>query len=459
MRRKTKRKDFAALNEELKQIAHKSDENRWESYECQLVTPMYGGGVLAGEIDQAMPIRASAIRGHLRFWWRIACGPDNPKGLRSAEEAIWGGIGDHGAKASKVRIKVDNVRYNGDVPSFTYERRGGTRSKYKTVPKPNAELGHAYALFSAQGKLTKDKTHIEEKPKKIAKPGLVFSLKVCFNSYGDMRLSQQQMLEVQEAIRWWISFGGIGSRTRRGLGAIKLTKDNLRVVTRQEVAERGGRLVTLSDSSARGPIDCWRLAVDKLRSFRQGKGIGRNYPNESSNSPAGQSRWPEADSVRNISGSWSEKHRPKNSNINLFPRAAFGLPIVFHFQKNKGEDKSDPDDHTLGLAGQERKRMASPLILKPYLSESGKWLPAVLLLPDWQRALSADLDLSLTSQQDEKDHPKNSSPASAKEPPKRWPSSEHERDELAKRIPPMNDNGRLRANDPLHAFLDFFEKG
>ena len=41
---------------------------------CELMTPMYGGGVEPGKVDRAMPIRPSAIRGQLRFWWRLLNG-------------------------------------------------------------------------------------------------------------------------------------------------------------------------------------------------------------------------------------------------------------------------------------------------------------------------------------------------------------------------------------------------
>ena len=35
----------------------------------ELMTPMYGGGVAPSEVDRTMPIRPTAIRGQLRFWW------------------------------------------------------------------------------------------------------------------------------------------------------------------------------------------------------------------------------------------------------------------------------------------------------------------------------------------------------------------------------------------------------
>ncbi len=40
-----------------------------ETYQVKVITPIYGGGVKAGEPDKDMPIRASAIRGQLRYWW------------------------------------------------------------------------------------------------------------------------------------------------------------------------------------------------------------------------------------------------------------------------------------------------------------------------------------------------------------------------------------------------------
>jgi CRISPR/Cas system CMR-associated protein Cmr1 (group 7 of RAMP superfamily) len=43
----------------------------WTTLDCQLITPLYGGGVKAHTIDESMPIRVSSIRGQLRFWWRL----------------------------------------------------------------------------------------------------------------------------------------------------------------------------------------------------------------------------------------------------------------------------------------------------------------------------------------------------------------------------------------------------
>lgn len=273
MRRQIKGELLDGLRDELKK---EPSENGWITYQCTLVTPMFGGGVEAGKVDKDMPIRASAIRGQLRFWWRIACGPKDPKVMREKEEAIWGGIGEKEAKASRVEIRVINVNFNGEVPAFEYERHRKDPSKYNSVPKPDPKFGHAYALFSAQGKLIDRGTKIGEEPKKIAKPDLCFDLEIRYKIYDKKPLSQEQISEVNEAIRWWASFGGIGSRTRRGLGAVDVNNSDIKPVSADEVTLKGGILTLVSKEERSDALACWKYGCDKLRDFRQALEVGRN---------------------------------------------------------------------------------------------------------------------------------------------------------------------------------------
>lgn len=454
MRRQNTKLNLQELKEKLDGSNNKASD-KWESYSCQLVTPMYGGGVTAGEIDKEMPIRASSIRGQLRFWWRIANGPFNdPKDMREKEEAIWGGINDNNqAKASRVEIRVTNVQFNGEIPAFEYKPHPKNQSTYKSPPDPNPNFGHAYVLFSAQGKLINNGIQIEKAPNKIAKPDLCFNLEVRFKHYDKKSLNQEQVSEVLEAIRWWASFGGLGSRTRRGLGAIKVVANNkgnkITPVKNFEVEAKGGKLVLVAEPQIDDAIKCWRLGCDKLRDFRQGKNIGRNPPASDSRSPVGQSCWPEADSIRNLSGFYSERHEPKNSETNLFPRAVFGLPIIFHFQPSKAPNKAEPKDHIIGVLGEDNERMASPLIIRPYLDVNNKWYSAALLLPKWENALTQQLEIKKLDElpKDENNHYFH--------PLNHWSNRKIE----AKTIKPMNKNGQIRADDPLSAFLDFFKEG
>src|ERR1039457_956629 len=61
-------------------------------FEITVATPMFGGGVSPGKVDPTMLIRPSAVKGHLRFWWRATRGTEiaSVVQLRQAESALWG---------------------------------------------------------------------------------------------------------------------------------------------------------------------------------------------------------------------------------------------------------------------------------------------------------------------------------------------------------------------------------
>ena len=377
-------------------------------YECKLVTPMFGGGVVAGEVDKAMPVRGTSIRGQLRFWWRLLAmhGPQklSGKALFNAERDIWGGLGDaETLAASKVQVRVRKV----------------SSLQLDTYKEP------AYVLFSANA---------NGKFGSLAKQGLKFELEV--------RISEKEknieFNTVKESIRWWASFGGLGSRTRRGLGAI-IVMDTTGVivpVSDDEVKKIGGELafapLQYSESES---LKAWNQAVLLLKNFRQGLGVARKA---SKHSPAGQTYWPEPYAIRDIIGTSSPGHSFDHPAKQWFPRAAFGLPIIFHF---KDKNKNDPPDTTLHSCGKER--MASPLILRPYWN-GDFWRPAALLLPGYKQALMQNVQLSGNVMK------RNV-----------WPDKLSEQENVAKNIPPMFDSAKNknRADDPLQAFLQFFREG
>lgn len=62
-----------------------------KTYRIEVITPMFGG-VFPGETDTVTPVRASSIRGQLRFWWRATIGAKctDIDDLAKREGAIWG---------------------------------------------------------------------------------------------------------------------------------------------------------------------------------------------------------------------------------------------------------------------------------------------------------------------------------------------------------------------------------
>ena len=390
------------------QIAPEDAQTAWEkahptvepdsvvTARCKLITPMFGGGVKPGEVDCDMPIRASALRGQLRFWWRLLNGAGRtPADLFIAESALWGGISSRGPQASQVTLQV-KAEPAGN-------RQLTAKSRQRDFP--------AYTLILEP----------REDPS-LLNAGYAFNLVLRFKR----KVTDRQRKQVIEALRWWASFAGVGARTRRGLGAVRVdsTDVDLKPVSIEEVESHGGRMILGQQTgNAEG---AWNEAVNALSSFRQGKKIGRN---RGSGRLPGRSRWPEPDAIRRLTKKHAARHVPKHPVDGYYPRAAFGLPLVFHFK-----DEYDPRDSVLEPEGHDR--MASPLILRPYF-DGQRYRPLALLLPSWEERVSVPVGLNSATA--------TSGPA--------WPGKLDERERLAKKIEPM----RGRGTDVLSAFMSYFQ--
>lgn len=388
---------------------------------CRLITPMFGGGVTPGEVDREMPIRASALRGQLRFWWRLLYGAGRkPSDLFAVESALWGGISSKGPRASRVTLRVRQTtnRGPGNLPASSVP--SGAQGGVQLAPEDKLDLP-AYALIPDP----------ESKGRSLLQAGYGFDLVLRFTQ----TVTHQQQKEVIEALRWWASFGGVGARTRRGFGAVKVDSGDveLKPVTDEEVKMQGGWIV--SGQRERDAIKAWKEAVDAFQRFRQGKNVGR-------------SRWPEPDAIRRLAGVNAAAHVPEHPADGVFPRAAFGLPIVFHFKDSgdpgKRGERNESDPTLEPVSGD---RMASPLILRPWF-DGQRYRPVALLLPGWKERLSVPVRLKLPG-----------APTSASASPgspealRAWPEDSHERKRLAAQIQPMRDQD---AADPLSAFMHFF---
>ena len=355
---------------------------------CTLITPMYGGGVQAGVVDRAMPIRASALRGQLRFWWRLLYGGGRPPTEVFKDEcALWGGISTDGPQASQVAVRVACSAVEGS-PWIDGEP--------SDVPD--------YVLILDQ----------HEDAPELLKQGYSFNMTLEFHS-------DEKKEQVVEALRWWASFSGVGARTRRGFGAVKVDAEgaDLSPVRPEEVQQKQGWMLTGKKASA---IDAWQCAIGALKSFRQHRGGGQKTP--------GRSNWPESDAIRRVTRTHARPPQHLIADDEVYPRAAFGLPIVFHFK-----DRGDPDD--VVVTHEDSDRMASPLILRPYFDGQG-YRPLALLLPDWEHCVGVRVSLGQKSSK----------------PVKAWPDDMNERKHLAAQIEPM----KKRGEDALSAFMRYFEE-
>ena len=151
----------------------------WQEIYCELVTPLHGGGVVVRESDEKLPVRVTAIRGQLRFWWRLLAHQKwnlSGKRLREAEFRLWGGIGEEAA-ASLVflRVQIQNKLQEASLSDYA------------------GPLG--YALFTVRA--TKELPEM-----RLGKEGLRWIVQWRLSEKANETDKQQ----VLETLRWWVNF-------------------------------------------------------------------------------------------------------------------------------------------------------------------------------------------------------------------------------------------------------------
>ena len=315
--------------------------------ELRLITPMFGGGYKAREVDTVQPIRPAAIRGHLRFWWRATAGARyaSVADLHKAETELWGGASTKDNPAvGKVAIRVE-VKDKGQMVG--YGSRGG-------LPK--------YFLFPFRPQ--------KNIPATKGCENVVFTLRLIL----DTSLSEAQRAEVTTALKAWIAFGGVGARTRRGCGALTVVGANADqwLPPEQGLAQWLGMPPNAASkcdwttlAGARGivvptasPEEAWRELGQFWARFRKGH-FAQAY------SPMSGGKWRDYRQVLC-------QLRSQGNTLRL-AKPFLGLPIVY--QKF---GKQTPFTGTLEPA--ESGRMASPVILKPIALQGGKYGALVLVM-------------------------------------------------------------------------------
>jgi CRISPR-associated protein Cmr1 len=377
----------------------------------EVVTPLYGGGAHTRHVDAHTPVRASAIRGQLRFWWRALFGgahTDAPT-LYDRERALFGGLGKQHDQvvAARAQVHVGEVR-----PSAIDDSDIGF----------NDPAG--YALWPARG------TRRGDAPAERWAPGLRFTLQVRLSGAP---AGSRDAHELECALRAWLLFGGIGGRIRRGCGALGIPEAAAREIWLPETLEPGtiAAWLSLAGPANRGfpslsgsrlclgraskASDAWHEALRWLRDFRQGThssrtdttaagSFARQRPSLGGGNSGrpGRSRWPEPDLIRHLSGAGPHDHPTLiPATPSSWPRAQFGLPIQVRFQgkDRRGRPFANPPPGHCSLdwapdGKTPRQRLASPLIVKPIQVRDGSFRPAALwlkrTLPD--TALAGVLD-------------------------------------------------------------------
>ena len=147
----------------------------------KLITPLIGGGVVAGEVDHTMPVRGTTIRGQLRYWWRACQWPrfGSVEEMLKAESDIWG------STSSRAEIEVAVV----------------SCSKPKSVTLAELEAVNPAYLYGA---FTLRPTHESEEGTLARIDEFVLSIQLP---------DEPEVIHACQAALWaWETFGGVGAR-------------------------------------------------------------------------------------------------------------------------------------------------------------------------------------------------------------------------------------------------------
>ncbi len=329
------------------------------------ITPIFGGSATPREVDAENPVRAASVRGHLRFWWRATVGAeyDSIKALFEAEERLWGSAEQYGKVALRV---VEQTSGESKKPSELVPDRGTARTgpmeRFFLHPfNPNQSEG----LAEASGLLSVE-----------------FTLELDVS-----RLSPEEKEQLKTTLRAWLAFGGVGARTRRGLGALEALSDvsdclpanpnqlkdwfAASPIAEPQHTTLAGAVVYLGQPRKPSNADpykghvAWRELGRFWARFRKGHFLEDPETRQTMEyTPMAGGKWRDHKTLLALR---------RNQEQIALAKPYLGLPIVYQRLGNSFSG-------TLEALHPQGKRMASPVILKPMAFVDGSVRAAVVVL-------------------------------------------------------------------------------
>lgn len=313
-----------------------------------VITPLFGGGAMPRVVDQDNPIRAAAIRGHLRYWWRATVGAKckSAAELFNEEEQLWGSV----EEPSKVTLRV-------------VVTDSGKRTSSQTGPNPRFGPQENYFLWPF------NENKGEGQPEVHGLKDVRFTLSITFP------LLKSE--EVKQSLRAWLLLGGVGSRTRRGCGALTVENDTHDLLPPSAPNTSATWLNHLAGPTADGPTQFTRLsrgtlvfgtAMDAMRAWKDTgtfwARLHKGHFGSQEYKPMSGGKWHDYKVLKE----W----RVTNAKQIALVKPYWGLPLNYNdFRGRVYAPKIQPL-----VSG----RMASPVILKPVAFADGTFRPMVAVL-------------------------------------------------------------------------------
>ena len=298
--------------------------------EFKIVTPMFIGGADQSPSDG---IRPPSVKGALRFWWRALnwkkfygeAELSTPaetrqvnalKALHDEEVRLFGGSAEQGGQGVFLMEIAKQPSINSTITDW---------------PTNNTGAGYmAYGILASNG----GGTGIPQPHRKGIKEAQDFIMQLRFRT----RISPEDKNSLLAALDAWNLFGGLGSRSRRGMGSVTRVDPQGNLPTRQEYEQQANQVIAAMTSVPSPPY----TALSSESHFLI------------------LSEGNDARSVLNQAGQKYKDFRGQKSSLRGRDKIPFGLPLQ---------------------AIDEQNRRASPLLFHVHALANENFVASVLYLP------------------------------------------------------------------------------
>ena len=307
---------------------------RREICKFDILTRMFSAGA---EPQKKAEIRASEIRAQLRWWFRILGGFKNDTRLLNEQERYYfGGVGNVPIRG-KLCVRVRTSAVLEQEVKDADELGAGL----------NTPLG--YLLFPLRSNMGRGvyagRAHFLPNSADVA----AFELELLFDGM------EEEWCNIRSLISVFGHLGSLGFRSRRCMGAIAFHGDGPMSLNQALVRFNASEQVLIRElSSGNATVDgCVNVLTNWLKDWRS-YGSHRTRLNENGSG----FRFAEKD------------HDAGIGDGDTVYRSAIGLPIIQQYSSGRNSKNE--------WEAVDAERFASPVILRPYRKEDGRYIPLVI---------------------------------------------------------------------------------
>ena len=201
-------------------------DSNTDEYEVpvKLISPGFFGGASLDSADDTT-LRASSLRGMLRWWWRILYRDRlSEQVLNDLQDFLWGSTSASGL----IRIRVVGSNEN-KVELFNYKDGWKLNSEFAQKnginPDTSGLLYLAYGMDEKSQRVPRQRFYCHPGNKWVIRFSVRNKQETYFSKLGDMtiELSKDDILkQAMASLSLLCHFGGIGSKSRNGFGSLQM---------------------------------------------------------------------------------------------------------------------------------------------------------------------------------------------------------------------------------------------